>query len=638
MALYLRILGYLRAHSGVLLATMVAMVGYAALDAFSIALLIPFLRALFQRQGAVEGSAAASGGLLDRFLDQTVGQVVDMSGSPEAAIRGIILFILVVFGLKNVFLFFRGYLAARVEQGVTRDLRNQVYDHLLELDLAFFGRTRTGQIISRLTHDVEQLRLLVTREATKLISSVFEFAGAFTLMVMISAKLTLAAFVVVPATMAMWGPLLKRLRKGDRRVLDLAGDISTHLQESLAGIRLVKASAAETMERKRFRGLTGDYFRTYVSTERLRALASPLTEMLTALGTVVLLWYGTRLVLVTQELTGESFIVFLGLSLKLYSPVKFMSKFPTTIQPGLAGAERIFEFLDAPIEILDRPGAVAFPGLQTEIVYEDVGFEYREGQPVLHDVSFRVPRGTVVALVGPSGAGKTTIVDLLARFYDVTSGCIRVNGTDIREFSIRSLREALGVVSQETVLFHDTVAANIAYGSHGADRGRIEAAARAAHAHEFIAALPLGYDTLVGERGAQLSGGQRQRLAIARAILRDPPILIFDEATSALDTESERLVQEAVEHLLEGRTVIVIAHRLSTVQRSDQILVMDQGRLVEQGTHRDLLAAGGLYHRLHELQFRDVEPSALGPPADRDPDRLPLEPDVAAERPASSGR
>ncbi len=638
MSLYLWILGYLKGHKGVLMATMGAMIAFAALDAFSIALLIPFLQTLFQRQGEAVGAAAPSTGMLDRILDQTVGRVVDLDGSPEEAIRGIIFFILAVFALKNVFLFLRSYLAARVEQGVTRDLRNEVYDHLLELDLGFFGRTRTGQIISRLTHDVEQLRQLVTREATKLLSALFEFLGAFILMIMISAKLTLAAFVVVPATMAMWGPLLKRLRRGDRRVLDLAGDINTHLQETLTGIRLVKASAAEEQERSRFNGLTGDYFRTFVATERLRALASPLTEMLTALGTVILLWYGTRLVLVHHELTGEAFIVFLGLSLKLYSPVKFVSKFPTTVQPGLAGGERVFEFLDAPIEIRDRPGAVAFPGLETEITFENVRFQYREGQPVIRDVSFRVPHGSVVALVGPSGAGKTTVVDLLARFYDVTEGRIAANGHDIRDYSVRSLRAAMGVVSQETVLFHDTVRANIAYGTPGAELADVVAAAKAAHAHEFVEAMPHGYDTLVGERGTELSGGQRQRLAIARAILRDPPILIFDEATSSLDTESERLVQDAIERLLQGRTVFVIAHRLSTVQRADQILVMEEGRIVERGSHFELLRAAGVYRRLYELQFRDeAERSAeAAAPQVSAEDRLVRE--GAAEGTGTSGR
>lgn len=621
MKLYLRILAYLGPHRGVLTLAVLSIIAFSVLDAFSFALLIPFLQALFQDQtatGSVVAGPEAEPGVLDGILDGTVGRLVNLEGTPQEAIQGIIVFILVVFALKNVFAFLNAYLVARVEQGVTRDLRNRVYDHLLALDLAFFGRTRTGQIISRLTHDVEQLRRLVTQEVTKLVSNTFAFLGTLGLMLLISPKLTLAAFVVVPAAMGVAGPLLKRLRRGDRRVLDLAGDMSSHLQETVAGIRLVKASGAEEMERTRFGRITQDYFKTYLRTERLRAIVPPLTEMLTAVGTVVLLWYGSRLVLTTQEVTGEAFIVFLGLSLRLYSPVKFMSKFPTAVQPGLVAGERVFEFLDAPVEILDVPGAVPFPGLNSGITFENVDFHYRPDRPVLRDLSFFVPAGTVTALVGPSGAGKTTLVDLLGRFYDVTGGAIRIDGQDLRNISLASLRSHLGVVSQETVLFHDTVRANIAYGTEGASLAEIEAAARAAHAHEFVQVLPDGYDTVVGERGTQLSGGQRQRIAIARAILRDPPILIFDEATSALDTESERLVQEAIERLLEGRTVFVIAHRLSTVQRSDTILVVESGEIIEQGGHAELLALEGLYHRLHEMQFRDGpmdQPVDLAEPA-----------------------
>jgi subfamily B ATP-binding cassette protein MsbA len=376
---------------------------------------------------------------------------------------------------------------------------------------------------------------------------------------------------------------------------------------------LVKSSSTEAWERDRFHGLTLAYYRRFLRSERLRALASPITEMLSALGTVILLWYGAHLVLVARELSGPEFIGFLGLSLRLYSPVKYLAKFPALIQPGLVGAERIFEFLDARIDIRDRDEAKPFPGLTESIAFHGVSFEYRQGEPVLEDVSFEVPRGSVVALVGPSGAGKTTLLDLLARFYDVTEGRITVDGTDIREFSLRGLRSSLGIVSQETILFHDTVRANIAYGSPDADEEEIRRAAEAAYAHEFIRTLPRGYDTVVGERGTELSGGQRQRLAIARAILRDPPVLIFDEATSALDTEAERLVQRAIERLLAGRTVFVIAHRLSTVQRADQILVLDGGRIVERGTHQSLLEAGGLYRHLYELQFSDAPASCTVP-------------------------
>lgn len=603
---YLRILGYLKAHGLVFAAAVMATFIFAGLDAFSFLLVIPFLNVLLGDPSAPRpGSINTGDAMLDRVLNGTIGRLVDFQAPPEEAIRGIIVFLLVVFAVKNVFDFLKTYLMARVQQGVTRDLRDRVYDHLLDLDLAFFGRTKMGQILSRLTYDVEQLRVLVAKELGKVVSSVFEFLTVVVAAILISWKLTTVAFVVVPLTMGVWGPLIRKLKRRDRRVLDSAADVNTHIQETLAGIRLVKSSSTEEYERERFHGLTLQYFKRFLRSERLRALASPITEMLSAVGTVVLLWYGARLVLVSRELTGPEFIGFLILSMKLYSPVKYLAKFPALIQPGLVGAERIFEFLDAPIDIRDREGAQPFPGLEREISYRHVTFEYRPGEPVLSDISFNVAKGSVVALVGPSGGGKTTLLDLLARFYDVTDGSIAIDGTDIRDFPIRGLRSALGIVSQETILFHDTVRANIAYGSSNPSQEAIRQAAVTAHAHDFITRLPQGYETVVGERGTELSGGQRQRLAIARAILRDPPILVFDEATSALDTESERLVQEAIDRLLEGRTVFVIAHRLSTVQRADQILVVEGGRIVERGTHQDLLKRAGLYRHLYELQFAD---------------------------------
>ncbi len=610
MSLYLRILSYLRPYLGVFALAVVATSIFAGLDAFSLTLLIPFLRTLFAENDAAApgGAAGADEALLDRLLNGTLGRFVDLSAPRDEVIQGIIVFLLIVFLLKNLFDFARIYMVAWIEQSVTRDLRDEVYDHLVELDLVFFGRTRVGQIISRLTHDVEQLRTLVTKELAKILSSAFELVAALSVMVLISWQLTLAAIIVLPGVLAIWGPLLRRVRRGDRRVLNLAGEVNSHLQETLSGIRLVKASAAEGHERRRFHRLTWAYFKSFVRTERFRALANPVTEMVGALGTVVILWYGTRLVFDGGGISPEAFMGFLALSMKLYAPVKYLGKLPAIIQPGIVAAERAFEFLDAPVEIRDRPDARTFPGVANEIVYEDVSFGYFPGEPVLSQVSFRAGAGTVTALVGPSGAGKTTLVDLLGRFYDASAGRILMDGTDLADFSIRSLRERLGVVSQETVLFHDTVRANIAYGlDDGFPEGEIERAARAAHAHEFVSQLPNGYETVVGERGTQLSGGQRQRIAIARAILRDPPILILDEATSALDSESERLVQEAMEQLLAGRTTFVIAHRLSTVQRAYQILVMDKGRIVQRGTHEELLDEGGLYGYLHDLQFQPDE-------------------------------
>jgi ATP-binding cassette, subfamily B, bacterial MsbA len=603
VSLYLRILSYLRPYLPVFLLSVAATSIFAALDAFSLALIIPFLRALFAREE--EGVEAVDDDLIDRLLDGTLGRFVDLGAPPAEAIQGIILFLLAVFLLKNVFAFTKTYLVAWIEQAVTRDMRNQVYDHMVDLDLVFFGRTRVGQIISRLTHDVEQLRTLVTKELAKILSSLFELVAYLAVMLLISWKLTLAAVVVLPGVFLIWGPLLRRVRRGDRRILNLAGEVNSHIQETLSGIRLVKASAAEEHERRRFKRLTWDYFKAFIRTERFRALSQPITEMVGAFGTVIILWYGTRLVLTGGEISSEEFIGFLALSMKLYSPVKYLGKLPAIIQPGLVAGERVFEFLDAPVEIRDRDGARPFPGVREEIRYDGVTFAYRPGEPVLRDISFRVAAGTVTALVGPSGAGKTTLVDLLGRFYEPTEGRILVDGEDLTAFTITSLRERLGIVSQDTVLFHDTVRANIAYGQDDVSEEQVEEAARAAYAHDFVSRLPHGYETVVGERGTELSGGQRQRIAIARAILRDPDILIFDEATSALDSESERLVQQAMEHLLEGRTVFVIAHRLSTVQKADQILVMEGGRIVQRGTHEQLLSEGGLYGYLHELQFQD---------------------------------
>jgi ATP-binding cassette, subfamily B, bacterial MsbA len=599
---YLRIVSLLRPRAPLLVAAVAATALFAVLDAAVYVLLIPFVEALFSGGGA-PASGPRNG--MERVLDATVYRWVDPTGDPLQAVARIAVLILAALALKNLLFFARSYLAARVEQGVNRDLRNTVYDHLVELDLAFFGRVRMGQIVSRLTTEVETLRTVVTAELSRLVSAVFEFAVAVVAMVLISWKLTAAAFVVVPLAMVVWGPLVKVLRRRDRRVLDLGAEVNVHIQETLSGIRLVKASSAEERERRRFHALTGDYFRQFLRAELARSLAQPLTEMLAALGTVVLLGYGARLVM-AGELTGAQFVGFLGLSLKLYAPVKNVAKFPATAQPGLVAAERVFEFLDAPVEIGDRAGARPFPGLEREIAFEDVSFSYREGEPVLRSVSMVVPKGTVVALVGPSGAGKSTLLDLLARFREAASGRITLDGVDVRDLRLADLRRHLGIVSQETVLFHDTVRANIAYGRPDATEEEIVQAARAAHAHDFIAQLPAGYDTLVGERGTRLSGGERQRIAIARAILKDAPVLVFDEATSALDAESERLVQDAIGCLLKGRTVFVVAHRLSTVRRADQIVVLDQGRVVERGDHNALLASEGLYRRLHELQLRDA--------------------------------
>lgn len=598
MGSYTRIARYIRPHGGSVVLAVAAAALYALFDTAAYVLLIPFVDAVFVG-GGVSHTSVGNG--IEGLLDATVYRWVELEGDPLDAIGLIIVLIVGTFLAKNLFGFARSYLLARAEQGVNRDLRREVYDHLLELDLAYYARTRTGQVVNRLTTEVEHIRTLVTRELSKLVGAGFEFAVAFGAMLLISWKLTLAAFVVIPAAMAIWGPLVGVLRRRDRQVLHLGGEVAAHVEETLSGIRLVKSSSAEARERSRFRELTEEYFRRFLRAEVARSFAAPMTEMLAAAGTVVLLWFGARLV-VSGEMTGPQFVGFLGLSLKLYAPVKNVAKFPAIAQPGLVAAERIFELLDTEPTIVDRPSARPMEHFEERIDFRSVSFRYAD-EPVLTDVDFSVPKGAVVALVGPSGSGKTTIVDLLARFFDPTQGSVCIDGVDLRDLQARSLRSQLGIVSQDTILFHDTVRANIAYARPDATDEDVEEAVRAAHAGDFIGRLPRGLDTVIGERGVQLSGGERQRLAIARALLLDPPILVFDEATSALDSESERQIQRAIEELLEGRTVLVVAHRLSTVQRADEIIVLDGGRVVERGDHPTLLAQSGVYRRLHDLQF-----------------------------------
>jgi ATP-binding cassette, subfamily B, bacterial MsbA len=600
MGQYLRVLRYLRGYRLLLTAALLASLLFAALDTFSFVMIAPFLGTLFSG-GAVDFFGV--GPQVGWLLQNTLGRIIGPDATPMEALTMLSVAVFTVFMLKNVFDYLQHYFVAMLEQSITRDLRNEVYGHMLELDLRFYGRTRTGQILTRLTSDVDLMRTLVTKNVATLVTSLLQIIATVVILVLVSWQLTLLALVVMPLTFGIWRKLLAPLRRGDRRVLELGGEVTSHLQETVSGVRQVKAAAAERFERGRFRDLTQSYFKAVVRTERVRALASPLSETMGALGTVLLLWYGGRMVLVDGTIAADGFILFLGLSMKLYQPAKWISKFPSIVQPGLAAADRVFEFLDTPIEMVDAPGLCGFDGLGQELRFENVGFAYSADAQVLHDVTFTARAGTVTALVGPSGGGKSTLVDLVARFYDPTEGRIVADGVDLREISPRALRQRLGIVTQETVLFHDTVRANIAYALPNATDAEVEAAARAANAHDFILELPEGYETRLGERGTRLSGGQRQRIAIARAILRDPPILIFDEATSALDSESERLVQEAIEHLLEGRTVFVIAHRLSTIRHADQVLVLENGRIVQQGRHDELVDEGGLYRRLYRLQF-----------------------------------
>ena len=600
MGLYRRLLGFLRPHAWRMAAAIGSNVVASVLDAFAFTLLIPFLNALFQRPELI----GADLGFLSEIQRRTIGAFLDPA-QPMLSLRNVIVVMLALVLAKNVFVWLGGQLGAGLQEYVTRDLRDAVFRHLQRLPIGFFQRTKTGQIMSTVLADTEQTRGVITEVVTRTLQNgTMVFVNVFVLLA-ISARLTLIALVIAPLLTLALQPILRKLRRGHRRLRGEYGEITSVLQEVISGIRLVKSFRGESYEDGRFTHASNSYSSGAARITRVAFLSSPLTELIGTTIAVLILWIGAQQALGgAGGLDGAELITFMIIVMRLLPPLKQLSQMPTTAQQSMAAAERLFDVLDRPTEVtLDR-GTTVVEGFRAGIEFDRVSFAY-EADPVLLDISFVARRGDIVALVGPSGAGKTTLVDLIPRFYEPTSGRVLLDGVDTREIRIDSLRALTGVVSQDTVLFNDTVFRNIAYGAAGSKaRELVIDAARSANAHDFIMDLPAGYETVLGERGTRLSGGQRQRLAIARALLTDPPILILDEATSALDTESERLVQEAIERLLEGRTVFVIAHRLSTVAHANLILVLDRGRIVERGTHDDLLRQNGMYHRLHSMQFR----------------------------------
>lgn len=607
LSIYRRLLPYLKPHTWRLIGAMVTNIGAALLDAFSVALLIPFLNTLFDRP-ALDIKAGWVSGL----LHATIGQLM-VNGDKMTSLRNVILVVMLVVVTKNLLVWISGQFGAELQEFVTRDLRNSVYRHLARLPLTYFTRTKSGQIISRILNDTFETRLVLTQIVTQSLQAVALVCATIAFLFDISWQLTVLSLGIVPILSLVLQPLLRKLRRGNRRRGNQHGEMASVLQETVSGIRLVKSFGTEGFEEQRFTDASNTYARTSVRLSKLSYLAPPVTEVVGMLIAVAVLWVGARQVLVDRSLTGADLITFLVFVLRLLQPLKQLTAVRATAQSSLASAERLFDILDTPSEQERDRGTEHVSAFTRGLKFDSVGFAYEttgnhHETQVLQGVSFDAARGDVIALVGASGAGKTTLVDLIPRFYEPTSGSIMLDGVDTRAIRLDSLRSQIGIVSQDTVLFHDTVRNNLAYGSaEKHSDAEIEAAARAANAHGFISALPDGYATLLGERGTRLSGGQRQRIAIARALLLDPPILILDEATSALDTESERLVQAAIDRLLEGRTVFVIAHRLSTIQHATQILVLDKGKIVERGTHDELRARSGAYSRLYEMQFRSPE-------------------------------
>lgn len=561
---------------------------------------------------AVSSLLSLAGPYMIQFLVNAI-----VPGGDASHLNNIALILIIIFAAQSVFYFIRGYLLAYVGERVIADLRIKLYTHLQGLGLSYFTEHRTGELVSRLTNDVSTVRSLVTSDIATTLSQTLTFFGALILIVVTNWRLTVFMLLLIPPVMLISIVFGRRLRKLSMQVQDELASATTVLEESISGVRVVQSFAREPYEIGRFTHSIEATFRMAMKRTRLSSLYGPMITFMAFAAIVAVLWFGGQEVLAGRLNTGQ-LVTFLILTLTLAGSIGQFSGLWAGVQEALGATQRLFEILDTHSDIVEQEDGKAVDRIAGRITFDSVSFHYRptpgeESAPrVLENIALEVRPGEVLALVGPSGAGKTTLVNLIPRFYDPTSGSISVDGVDIRTVQVKSLREQIGLVPQETLLFGGTVRENILYGRLDASDAEMIDAAQAANAHDFIVQFPKGYDSIVGERGVKLSGGQRQRIAIARALLKDPRILLLDEATSSLDSESEGLVQEALERLMAGRTSIVIAHRLSTVHHAHRIAVLDAGRLVELGTHNELMLLDGLYARLYRMQFKtDTTPQTL---------------------------
>ncbi len=572
-----RLFGYARPYRGRLAAALTAMLFYAA-------------------------ASAAVAWLIKPLLDEVLAPDLVRSKDTLATWS---LQVLAAYALKGLGAYASTFLMTDIGQRVVRDLRDRLFRHILDQSAAFFSHYSSGSLMSRITNDVNQVQQAVSETVGDLTREGLSLIGFAVLLFYIDWRLALVAVTGAPVVMYPLVRFGKRIRSTTRRSQEELEHLSHVTAEAFTGHRIVKAFGAEGHEENRFRRASQRLYRTNLKVTSAVAVLPPLMELLGGGAVVLLMWYGSREIAAGTLTTGE-FAAFIAAAFMMYGPAKKLSRVNASLQQAIAASERIFHILDIHSEVKERPAAMPLPDLAHGIEFRNVSFAYADGagKQILRDVSFSVRTGQMVAVVGLSGAGKTTLVNLIPRFYDVTGGAILIDGIDIRDVTLKSLRAQIGMVTQETVLFDDTIAANIAYGSPGASRADVETAACAAHAHEFITALPARYDARIGERGQKLSGGQRQRLAIARALLKNSPILILDEATSSLDAQSEQLVQGALQNLMRNRTSFVIAHRLSTVRRADAIVVLERGRVAEIGRHDELLArTGSVYARLYSMQL-----------------------------------
>lgn len=517
-------------------------------------------------------------------------------------LNGIALGIVVVFFFRGLFFYGQTYLVSYIAQRVIIDIREELYRHLQRLSLSYYEKRKTGTIMSYITNDVAALQTALIDSLIEMVTEGAILIGSLGTMFFLHWKLSLLTLVTMPVIAQAMKIFGRKLKASGTVMQEKVADITSVLQESISSVRVIKSFVREDYEIGRFREQNLLNFRAQMKNTQIMATLTPVVEFLAALGVTCIIWYGGYEV-VNGNLTAGALVAFLVYAVNLANPVKRLSRVFGNVQRAMAAAERVFSVLDTKPEIVDKPGAKDLPEIVGNVRFDRVTFEYKPGRAALSEITLEAEQGQMIALVGSSGAGKSTIANLIPRFYEIQSGSIQIDGIDIKDVKLRSLREQIGIVPQETVLFNGTIRDNILYGRLDAGETEVVAAAKAANAHEFICAMPKGYDTQIGERGATLSGGQRQRISIARAILKNPRILILDEATSALDTESEKIVQAALDKLMVGRTSFVIAHRLSTILKADAILVMDKGRIVERGSHRELMELGGLYSNLYRIQF-----------------------------------
>lgn len=590
---------------------------YALMNGLSIYLTIPLLDTLFLKDKASTSTNLIKNKTNAISFDwfQNIKQQISdafnsfiFSGDILSILFKICSLILIAFILKNIFHYLQEYFLAYAEQGIIKDIRNKLYNHLHKLPMSYFKDQRTGDLISRITNDVTVIQASVSAIFLSLFKEPLTIFVFIFIAVTISWQLTLISFLILPFSILIIAVIGSKLRKQTVQLNKSIGWITTILNETISGIKIVKAFNMESYEIKKFEHYTQRYFKKILKRARLRAISGPTTEIIGVAVGIVIIFYGGKLVIVDKELEASKFLGFLFSIFQILPSLKQMSGINNKVQEAIAAGYRIFEVLDTEPAIKDPENPVSLTEFKRNIEFENVSFKYEDSDELILDkINFSAEKGKIIALVGSSGAGKTTLVDLLARYYDPIDGSIKIDGIDIKSLKLFDVRKFLGIVTQETVLFNESVKNNIAYGLKDYPMEKIIEVSKAANAHNFIMELPHQYDTIIGERGTKLSGGQRQRISIARALLKNPPIMILDEATSSLDNESEILVQEAIERLMDNRTTFVIAHRLSTVRNADLILVLDKGRIVQRGNHEQLIQINdGIYKRLYELQFREV--------------------------------